>query len=49
MVVIMPMSGVPMDVSGCDSNVPFKVSERDEKWWMNESDEKDECSGNRSV
>ena len=24
----------------------FKVSERDKKWWMNESDEKDECSGN---
>ena len=61
MEVIMPMSGVPMDVSGCESNVEcnwrykwikkltFKVSERDKKWRMNESDEKDECSGNRSV
>ena len=57
----MSMWGVPMEVSGCDNNVQcnwryksikltLKVSERMWwKWWMNESDEKDECSENRSV
>ena len=40
---------VQLPIHVMNKKLTFKVSERDEKWWMNESDEKDECSGNRSV